>query len=79
MFEPINMPANHDPEAAMRMIETTRGPALVDHSIRQAIEQCWVIMPPHKQNAAAVSSEIRRIVGRALRDLEADSQRPDVR
>jgi hypothetical protein len=50
------------------------GPGAVDQSIRMAISHCWMIMPPNKQNPAAVSKEIRRIVERALKNLEEDAK-----
>jgi hypothetical protein len=72
MFEPINAPTD-DPQSALQKIETTAGAARVDDTIREAIEHCWITMPPHKQNAAAVSAEIRRLVNQALRDLQVNS------
>lgn len=63
----------NDPEAANRL----RGmfsPQQVDQQIRQAIQFCWLMLPPEKKNINEVEKEIRRIVERALRDLREDSQ-----
>ena len=73
-FTPINRADDDDPDQAKRMMEAMGGPAIVDHSIRQAIQHCWMLMPADRKNAAAVSAEIRRMVDRALRDLEEDSR-----
>jgi len=49
------------------------GPVLLDQAIRQSIRHCWIMMPLEKKNVAAVSAEIRRVVERALVDLEQDA------
>jgi histone H3/H4 len=49
------------------------GPSSVDSIIRSAINQCWVTLPDDKRNAANVKEQIRRLVERALRDLEEDA------
>ena len=66
-------PAEGDPNPEERMIQMM-GPSIVDNAIRQAIQHCWMILPQEKRTAAGVSAEIRRIVERALRDLEEDSR-----
>ncbi len=48
------------------------GPQAVDQHIRQAISTCWEMLPRERRTAAAVEREIRRIVDRALRDLNED-------
>jgi hypothetical protein len=50
------------------------GPHQIDSQIRQAVQTCWMILPPDRKNVDAVEKEIRRIVDRALRDLREDSQ-----
>lgn len=47
-------------------------PQQVDHSIRQAIGQCWNRLPSSRRNAEEVTAQIRRIVERALRDFRED-------
>ncbi len=49
------------------------GPGSVDSLIRQAINQCWLTFPDEKKSVGAIQAEIRRIVERALRDLEEDA------
>ena len=62
----------NDPEAAKRM-RSFLGPGQVDQEIRQAIQVCWMALPPDKQNVDEVEKQIRRIVDRALRDLREDA------
>jgi hypothetical protein len=61
-----------DPEASKRM-RAFFSPHQVDQQIRQAIQFCWIALPPEKQNVAEVESQIRRIVDRALKDLRDDA------
>ena len=49
------------------------GPGGVDGQIRQAISTCWMMLPEEKKNPEAVATEIRRVVERALADLQADA------
>jgi hypothetical protein len=62
---------SNNPEI-MKRIGSFFGPQQVDHFIRQAIQFCWMALPPEQQNAEAVEKQIRRIVDRALRDLRED-------
>lgn len=57
---------NNDPGEAMRK---AMGPLVVDNQIRQAINMCWVMMPPAQRTPDAVEARIRYIVDRALRDM----------
>lgn len=52
------------------------GTVLLDRAIRQAVHHCWTIMPSEKRTPAAVSAEIRRLLERAVRDLENDLLMP---
>lgn len=60
-----------DPGKAMRDMF---GPGGVDQQIRQAISTCWMLMAEGKRTPDAVSTEIRRIVERALTNLAEDAQ-----
>jgi hypothetical protein len=62
----------NDAESAQRM-RAFLSPQQVDHQIRQAIQFCWMTLPPDKQNVEEVEKQIRRIVDRALRDLREDA------
>ena len=62
-----------DPEAIKRM-RAFFSPQQVDQQIRQAIQFCWMALPPDKQNVDEVQEQIRRIVDRALRDLPDDAE-----
>ena len=61
-----------DKDGIRKMI-ATMGPNLVDQQIRQAISFCWMGMPADRQNPQDVSTEIRRIVERALQDFTSDA------
>lgn len=64
---------NPEDSDATRRIQSVFGPQQVDQQVRQAIQFCWMALPPEKQNVDAVETEIRRIVDRALRDLREDA------
>ena len=50
------------------------GPGHVDHSIRQAIQVCWMALPKDRQNVEEVERQIRRLVDRAIKDLREDRE-----
>jgi hypothetical protein len=50
------------------------GPTQVDHTIRQAVQFCWMALPPDQRSIDEVERQIRRIVDRALRDLREDGE-----
>ena len=62
----------NDPDAKRKM-RGMLGPQQVDNEIRQAISFCWMMMPDDKKNPDAVATEIRRIVERALANLQEDA------
>jgi len=62
-----------DPEARKSM-QAFFSPQQVDQQIRQAIQFCWMALPPDKQSVDEVEKQIRRIVDRAIRDLREDSE-----
>jgi hypothetical protein len=49
-------------------------PSQVDHSVRQALQMCWIILPKDKRNADELERQFRRIVDRALKDMREDDQ-----
>ncbi|HZV03953.1 MAG TPA: hypothetical protein VE999_02585 [Gemmataceae bacterium] len=61
-----------DPKGMKRM-RAFFGPQQVDLQIRQAIQCCWMALPPKQQRVEEVEKEIRRIVDRALQDLREDA------
>ena len=61
-----------DPDA-MKRVRAFFSPQQVDQQIRQAIQFCWMALPPEQQNVEDVEKQIRRMVDRALRDLREDS------
>jgi len=40
--------------------------------IRQAIQQCWMLLAKEKRTPEELESQIRRIVDRALKDFRED-------
>lgn len=69
MFEKLDP---NDPERDKRMREFF-SPQHVDQMVRQAIQFCWMALPPEKRNVDEVEGQLRRIVDRALRDLREDA------
>ena len=49
-------------------------PSQVDHSVRQALQMCWMMLPSDKRNVDELERHFRRIVDRALKDLREDDQ-----
>ena len=62
------------PSAQAKDPRSLLGPDAVDQQIKQAISMCWMMLPDEKKSVAAVESEIRRIVDRALANLREDSR-----
>ena len=58
-------------DAAERMAEMF-GPACIDQFIRQAIQQCWMLLAKEKRTPEELESQIRRIMDRALKDFRED-------
>jgi hypothetical protein len=61
-----------DPESANKMREMF-GPGHVDHSVRQAIQMCWMMLPDDRKTVDELEAQFRRIVDRAINDLREDS------
>ena len=66
MFDP------NDPEAGENM-RAMFGPGQVDQSVRQAIQMCWMMLPNGGRTVAELEKQFRRIVDRALKDLQEDA------
>jgi hypothetical protein len=62
---------SNDPDA-MKHMRSMFGPQQVDHQFRQAIQFCWMSLPPDRQNIDELEKEIRRISERALQNLRED-------
>ncbi len=62
-----------DPDAADRM-RAFFSPQQVDQMVRQAIQFCWMSLPPERQNADEIDTQIRRVVERALKDFRDDAE-----
>lgn len=57
----------------IRKMVASMGPGLPDQMVRQAIQFCWIMMPPERQHPLEVAEEMRRILERALRDFTDDA------
>jgi hypothetical protein len=60
------------PENAAERMADLFGPACIDQFIRQAIQQCWMLLPKEKRTPEELETQIRRLVDRALRDFRDD-------
>lgn len=62
-------PSNPDgPEMMREMV----GPGAIDQQLRQAVQFCWMSLPPKKRSLDAVEKEVRRLVDRMFRDMRED-------
>ena len=60
-----------DPKSFKKMREMF-GPGQVDHSVRQAIDICWMTLPENRKTVDELEKQFRRIVDRAIKDLRED-------
>ena len=56
--------ANDGGDAAERMSEVF-GPAQIDHTIRQAVQFCWMSLPKDRRTVENLEQQVRRIMDRA--------------
>lgn len=63
-----------DPEAAAERMADFFGPAQVDHTVRQALQFCWLALAQDRKNVAELEQQFRRIVERALKDFREDNE-----
>jgi hypothetical protein len=49
------------------------GPGHVDHTVRQAISFCWMMLPKERKTLDNLETEVRRLFERALKDFRDDS------
>ena len=48
-------------------------PMMVDQSIRQAIMNCWMMLPEDKRTLADLEREMNRLLKRALENMREDA------
>ena len=48
------------------------GPGHVDHTVRSAIQACWMALPKERRTRKELRKQISRLVQRALKDFEED-------
>jgi hypothetical protein len=52
-------------------------PGVVDQQLRQAIQFCWMTMPPDRKSIDEVEKEVKLLIERAFRDLREDAKRQE--
>jgi hypothetical protein len=60
-------------EMMARHMRETNGPFGPDQAIRQAILNCWRMLPEDRRGPQAVEAEVRRLMDRALREFAEDA------
>jgi hypothetical protein len=70
----VDDPTNHLWSSLMLSSEFGMSPAQSDLFIRQAIQMCWLALPPTKKNPGEVRAVCTRLLERALKDFEEDSE-----
>lgn len=75
-------PDDHESQDEMQQMEAMAArmrrhlsPTQADESVRRALQMCWRMLPPAKQNVVEVEVEFRRLVDRALKDMHEDAER----
>jgi hypothetical protein len=68
------IPDNNDESEHARSSYGLLGPHAIDQLIRQAIGLCWQLLPANARTPVHVSKQIRRVVDRALANLEEDAK-----
>ena len=67
------MQSNGFSPAQTDAIRAMMGPGHLDHTIRNAIQMCWMMLPNDQRTVDEVEKQMRRILDRALKDLREDS------
>jgi hypothetical protein len=63
-------PNDPDPDQYRKFL----GPGHVAQSIGQAIQTCWMMLPPERKTVDDLEKEFRRLVDRAFRDMRDDEK-----
>jgi len=50
------------------------GPGAVERAVQNAIEICWLILPPQKKSVDCLEYELKRILERTLQNIREDEQ-----
>lgn len=61
-------------ESGADKLRSLFGPGQVDQAIRQAIQMCWMMLPPEKKTPDELEANIRRIVDRAIQNFRDDAK-----
>lgn len=60
--------SSNDPDAEEKMRQFCDA-SMVDQFVRQAIQTCWMCLPPNKKTVEEVAKQMQRLMKRALEDL----------
>ena len=50
------------------------GPGVVDVKVREAMQLCWIMLPDDNRTTSRLVDEMRRILERALKDVQDDER-----
>jgi hypothetical protein len=71
-MELIEQPAKPVQLTYYQTMRDVMGPFMVDQTIRQAVQHCWLALPESERRIEKVEQEIQRLVRRALEDFKQD-------
>jgi hypothetical protein len=71
MIEGLSHEDANNPEVFRQMM----GPAAADQSLRQAVQMCWMTLPPERRTLDALEKEVRFLIDRIFRDMREDAAR----
>ena len=71
MIEGLSHEDANNPEAFRQMM----GPGAVDQSMRQAVQFCWMSLPPERRKLDALEKEVRFLIDPIFRDMREDAAR----
>jgi carbonic anhydrase len=82
LFFEVEMNEQKQPMSGLHMVKAEgqaqmramMGPMMVDNSIRQAIQHCWMMLPEDNRTIDALEKEIERLVKRAFENIREDTQ-----
>ncbi len=50
------------------------GPSMVDRQLRQAMDLCWMSLPPERRTVDHLDKEMERLLARAIENLREDER-----
>lgn len=71
MIEGLSQEDANNPEAFRQMM----GPGAIDQNLRQAVQFCWMTLPPERRTLDTLEKEVRFLVDRIFREMREDAAR----